>query len=221
VPATALAAADGPLAALLAVDRTGQMVQDRRVLASSFFQGLAVRVLGVAAGVWLMTGRLPDVRAERTSIRLQFGLPAAISFEAPTTRSTDEGDLFGWFAEAAFPGHLEPVAARLKAILPLGARMLWGNAAAALVHAGLSVEQAGAASGGRSVDRLVAALPHRLSAMGAVDLARVDDAGSAFWSRTNCCLWFLEDPAREVCNSCSLLPPDERRRRVAAAAAPA
>jgi len=221
VPATALAVAGGPVDILLAEDRTGQMVQDRRVLASSFFQGLAVRVLGTAAGVWLMTGRLPDASATNTSIRLQFGLPAAISFDAATTRGGDEGELFAWFAEAAFAHHLEPVAARLKSILPLGSRMLWGNAAAALVHAGLAVEQAGAAAGGRSIQQLVAALPHGLSGMGTVDLAIPSDPASPFWSRTNCCLWFLEDPARQVCNSCSLLPPDERRRRVAAATAPA
>lgn len=206
------------------------MVQDRRVLASSLFQGLAVRVLGTAAGLWLVTGRLPDASAGNTSIALQFGLPAAISFREPTfvgsggldvVPTGDEDASFQWFAERAFAGHLEPVAARLKSLLPLGSRMLWGNAAAALVNAGLSVSQSGATTGGRSIDRLLAAMPHDLARMGSVDVARAGDAASAFWSRTNCCLWFLEDPARDVCNSCSLLPPDERRRRVAASTPPA
>ena len=143
---------------MFAEDRAGQMVQDRRVLASSLFQGLAVRVLGTAAGLWLTTGRLPDVSAANTSVTMQFGLPAAISFREPTFAGPggldigDEAARFSWFAERAFVGHLEPVAARLKALLPLGSRMLWGNAAAALVNAGLSVEKAGAATR-RAVDR--------------------------------------------------------------------
>ena len=35
-----------------------------------------------------------------------------------------------------------------------------------------------------------------------------------FWARRTCCLWYLEDPERRLCDTCNLLPEEERRDRL-------
>ena len=238
IPCASLVAPDGVLADLLDEDRTQRWVQDLPVAASVFFQGQATRVLGVGVGLWLIAGTVPDVALDATAITLQFELPARLGFTrvaragllgapAVDVELVDDAAVLEWFVDRAFTHHLDPLADAITARVPIGRRLLWGNAAAALANAGHSVEAASPpeqrAQIAAATDRFVAAMPHDLAGLGhrftPTVGAGLGGGASSFWERDACCLWFREDPHGAVCDSCSLLTVDDRRARLTAAAA--
>lgn len=240
VPATAFLEPDGILGELLGPDRTGRFARDRRVAASSFFQGAALRVLGTGVGLWLLTGRFPDVSAARTAYALEVDLPARLALVAepapagppapPTTgplgvptggpavaRHLTDPDP-ARFSARAFAGHLDPLAGAVRGTVRIGEQTLWGNAAAAV--AGVVLDLVRTFPPADRLTRLAAArdlldaLPHGLGRLG--EWTDVGDGvrRDLFWVRRTCCLWYLEDPERRLCDTCNLLAPDERRARL-------
>jgi hypothetical protein len=251
LPATDLLAADGPLVRLLGPDRVRRFAIDRRVAASSFFQGAALRVLGTGIGLWLSTGRAPDVAAEATAYTLQVDLPAALGLVASehadgyAAPKPAEGlvvrvaERFEWFVERAFAGHLEPLARAVRRQVRIGERLLWGNAAAAVAAVVLDLERTASPDDRPALReearRLVSHLPQRLDSLGTwLDVPAPAVYGTVaaasgtvaagvrmrtFWVRRTCCLWYLEDPERRMCDTCNLLPSEERYARLARHAA--
>ena len=61
---------------------------------------------------------------------------------------------------------------------------------------------------------LLDALPHRLARHGEWTDVADGDRRDLFWVRRTCCLWYLEDPERRLCDTCNLLPEHERRERL-------
>jgi hypothetical protein len=57
-------------------------------------------------------------------------------------------------------------------------------------------------------------MPHELSGTGDWTDVEVGTHTETFWTRRTCCLWYLEDPGRSLCDTCNLLSPDERRLRL-------
>jgi hypothetical protein len=224
VPATAFHEPGGVLATLLGPERRGRFCHDRRVAASSFFQGAALRVLGTGVGLWLTIGRFPDVAAASTAYGLEVDLPARLALVGETapdgtgssrhlTSSQEE-----WFADRAFAAHLDPLAEAVRREVRIGEHTLWGNAAAAL--AGVVLDVVRSSPAGAQDRRLAAArhllegLPHRPTRYGDwTEIADGADRG-VFWTRRTCCLWYLEDPERRLCDTCNLLSEGERRDRL-------
>jgi hypothetical protein len=227
VSATAFHEPGGVLATLLGPERRGRLCHDRRVAASSFFQGAALRVLGTGVGLWLMIGRFPDVAAASTAYALEVDLPARLALvgeTAPGGRTGSSRHLTSsqqeWFADRAFAAHLDPLADAVRREVRIGEHTLWGNAAAAL--AGVVLDVVRSSPAGAQDRRLAAArqllegLPHRPARYGDwADIADGADHG-VFWTRRTCCLWYLEDPERRLCDTCNLLSERERRARLVA-----
>ena len=214
-----LTAAD-PLARLLGVDRTGRACRERAVAASSFFEGYAVRLVATSAAMWQLTGRVPDPSPASVEIAISFDLPMRIAF---TTGWLDDGpDVLDRFAERSVERHLDLLAERITALVPIGHRLLWSNVAAAVATACLAVE---ATAGDdderqrlrRAGEEFRLALPHDIAHLGGrLDLTTAT-GGRSVWERAACCLWYREDPSAAVCNSCPLLEPEDRHSRLAGA----
>jgi len=207
---------DQPLDALLGPDRSGRAVRDRAVAASVLFQGYAVRILGTVAAAWLLTGRAPDVSPATTAIAWHTEMPARLGFLG----AVQHGDDLAWVLERAFERHLDVLAERVSDAVAIGRRLLWGNAAAALMGACNAIEMSAPpterAPLSAAVDRLLRAMPHGLPALGERRVVPLPEGYGVYWARHTCCLWFREDPARALCDSCNLLADDERHRRCAA-----
>jgi ferric iron reductase protein FhuF len=100
-----------------------------------------------------------------------------------------------------FAGHLDPVAAALRARHRIGARLVWGDAAAAVASCLGAVAGADGAPDGIDA-RLVAAtaaLPHGVPALGTWTEPH------RRYRRQTCCLWWKTTASQgALCEDCSL-----------------
>lgn len=206
-----LAADPDALAAAVAASAAGRGSDDPQVLASLWWQAYAYRVAGTALACWLLSGVAPDTRAEATAVGVARSRPASVVYLAPGA------DDLPRLVERAFAGHLDRVAASLRARHALGRPLLWGNVAAACASAAGAVR---AAAGHRWRDRLdtfLAAAPHDLAGLGrwtfpddpspdpAPHGAGDPGADGPTYRRTSCCLWWKTSVAGgALCADCSL-----------------
>jgi hypothetical protein len=213
-----LLADGGRLAELLGPMRAGRFAADARVAASSFFQGYALRVLGTGVGTWLLFGRVPDLSIANTAITLEFDLPAQLGLR----RAHAVRDPLGHLVDEVVHVHLERAAGAVRRNVRVGRPLLMGNAGSAIAGVVRDVERAVPAHDRARVRRAAAELFDRLPEPigGAGQWVEIGDGGRAqrFWSRRNCCLWFLEDPDRRLCDACSLRSVEDRHERFAALA---
>ncbi len=201
---TTLAGDPETLAAAVAVSGDGRGSDDLGVLASLWWQGYAYRVAGTALACWLLTGRAPDVRADVTAVGVSRSRPSSVAFltggKAPT------GDLPG-FCDRLFAGHLDLVAASLRARHTVGTRLVWGDVAAACASAAGGVRHAVGDGWSDRVEAFAAAAPHDLASLGEWSCSPPDE-----WSyqRRTCCLWWKTSASGgALCSDCSL----HRRQR--------
>ena len=109
---------------------------------------------------------------------------------------------------------------KVRARLPVGRRLLWGNAAAATAGAFAALSAAELPSADRAAQMLQDArrlLQEPGSPIeGLADLFPVDHDGAVrlFVRRHTCCLRYRLPDAPRTCLSCRLLPEAERRRRI-------
>ncbi|MEU7136327.1 (2Fe-2S)-binding protein [Streptomyces sp. NPDC046261] len=107
---------------------------DRRVAASIAFQGIAGRLLSIALGSAVLTGRVPaladgDLRwhpARTAPDDLLLPAPAAL---AP---AVDPAARAAQISAVVLHGLLVPLHHATRAVTPVSARLLWGNAASSL-----------------------------------------------------------------------------------------
>lgn len=174
-----------------------------RIAVSVTQQGLAARLWSVALGAAALYGRLPDLD------------PRLLRWDADGSAPDDL-----WLSEVrALPGdtamirrvvhhgHLEPLAAALRARHPVAAGLLWGNAASALAGAARELDRWARANGRPEVGDRGRAL--------AVDLLDHPDLrdtgtlnGTAF-RRRSCCLYY-RIPGGGVCGDCCFARPPRR-----------
>lgn len=207
----------GPIECLFGPSGEWSSPDERLVAASLLFHGYAVRVLGTAVAMWLLTGAVPDVGSDNTAIAWQGALPARLGLRRARTGEDagfrgEEASL-RWLNERAFGSHLDPLAAALTEVVAIAPQVLWGNAAMAVVGAGHAVERSALPAErpriARAVVRILDAMPHHLAGL----IRRHGVAGHSFWVRTTCCLAYRTDPRAAVCNTCARLTADETLRR--------
>ncbi len=107
----------GPIECLFGPSGEWSSPDERLVAASLLFHGYAVRVLGTAVAMWLLTGAVPDVGSDNTAIAWQGALPARLGLRRARTGEDagfrgEEASLH-WLNERAFGSHLDPIATAL------------------------------------------------------------------------------------------------------------
>ena len=215
----ALAHDSDALAAAVGASGNGRGSDDPQVLASLWWQAYAYRVAGTALACWLLTGVAPDVRAESMAIGVARSRPSSVVYlVSPPTGTAQSSDLdrpaeLDHFVDRVFAGHLDLVAARLRARYPIGAQLVWGNVAAACASGVGAVHAAADPDWPERLRRFLAVAPHRLASLGDWSFPAT---GPAF-QRHTCCLWWKTSVAGgALCADCSLhrsgAVTDERRR---------
>ncbi|MGH9112525.1 MAG: IucA/IucC family C-terminal-domain containing protein [Acidimicrobiales bacterium] len=199
----ALAGDPETLAAAVVTSGEGRGSDDLGVLASLWWQGYAYRVAGTALACWLLTGRAPDVRADGMAVGVSRSRPSSVAFlpgaDAPTA------DL-PVFCDRLFAGHLDLVAASLRARHTVGAQLVWGNVAAACASAAGAVRHAVRDGWSQGVEAFAAAAPHDLASLGEWSCSAPGDAdGEWSYQRRTCCLWWKTAASGgALCSDCSL-----------------
>jgi ferric iron reductase protein FhuF len=197
LPCAELAQGPGAVAASVAASADARGSEEPAVLASLWWQGYAYRVAGTALASWLLTGTMPDVRAEAMAVGIARGRPSSVVY-LNGSAATDITS----FVDRLFAGHLDLVASALRARHPMGAQLVWGNVAAASASAAGAVRDAAGASWVDRVAAFTEAAPHGLAALG--DWSPTADGQWAFRRRT-CCLWWKTTASGgALCADCSL-----------------
>lgn len=162
--------------------------------------GLAARLWSVALGAAALYGRVPDLD------------PRLLRWDADASAPDDL-----WLTEVrALPaerigevvrdGHLLPLAAALRAQLPVSERLLWGNAGSALSGAVRQIDRWAAANGRTEVASRSRALAADLFAL--PGLAGTLDPVTH--RRRSCCLYYRL-PGGGLCGDCCFdRPPGAR-----------
>ncbi|OKJ02905.1 (2Fe-2S)-binding protein [Kitasatospora sp. CB01950] len=190
-PLRELSAPDGPLAGRVAEVARVLGTDEARVAASTAHLGLAARLWSVALGAAVATGRLPDLDGAR------FALPPQGPFDLwlPSGDGPDASP--GGLHALVMDGHLHPLAAAVRALTPLAAGLLAGNAASALVGA---ARQLAAVPPLRvpaaTLARELLAFPD-LAPAGAV----TPPGGPLAFRRASCCLYYRA-PSGGLCGDC-------------------
>jgi ferric iron reductase protein FhuF len=186
------------LAKVVRTSREGRGSDDPMVLASLWWQSYAYRTAGTTLAAWVVGGAAPDPAVEA-------GGGVGVSRARPSILllGPDAGDLddLATIVDRLFAGHLDRVARSLRARHPIGARLVWGNAAASVASclgAVACAEDAPADLGAR-IDAATAALPHGIGSLG----TWLDPHRS--YRRTTCCLWWKTSASKGAyCEDCSL-----------------
>jgi ferric iron reductase protein FhuF len=178
--------------------------EDPQVLASLWWQGYCYRLAGTTLAAWVVAGSAPDPSASAgAGVGVERGRPSSL---VVGTRAREVGSL-DRLLDHLFPSHLDPVADRLREVQPIGTRLVWGNADAAIASCLSAVATAPAAPSDLHdrVDEVVAALPEGIGRLGSWLAPRHHR-----YHRTTCCLWWKTSTAAGAyCDDCSLLDPSE------------
>ncbi|MFJ9776004.1 (2Fe-2S)-binding protein [Kitasatospora sp. NPDC101157] len=194
---------DAPLAARVRVVAQRLGTAELRVAASILHLGLAARFWSVGLGSAVLLGTVPTL--ERAWVRVPDQGPIDLWTPPEPARPASES-LVDQLHRAVLIGRLEPLAAAVRAAVPLSARLLHGNAASALAGT-LRVLDAHAAGPARE---LVAQLLDRPPLKGSGRLV-TGPRGAAF-RRTSCCLYYRTGPGAGLCGDCCFTRPPARRQ---------
>jgi ferric iron reductase protein FhuF len=195
--ATDLAADPVHLAGAVAETGAGRGSDDPQVLGSLWWQAYAYRVAGTTAACWVLGGAAPDPSADAgTAVGIARSRPSSVTYGPEAKAVPDLVQLIALL----FEGHLDPVAASLRARHALGEQLIWGDAAAGIASALAAVgTAAGAPPMRQRADELIDALPHGIGRLG-----QWDPEPWSFRRRT-CCLWWKTTVAGgKLCEDCSL-----------------
>jgi ferric iron reductase protein FhuF len=170
---------------------------DLQVVASLWWQGYSYRVAGVTLAAWVLTGTAPDPSAAvGTGVGVARGRPSSLLVGSD---AEDVGDL-DTLVDRLFPGHLDLLAASLRARHTIGERLLWGNTAASVASClGALAGADGAPDLADRIERATVALPHDLARLGTWTTPHTE------YHRSTCCLWWKTTVADgALCEDCSL-----------------
>ncbi|MEB3019834.1 ATP-binding cassette domain-containing protein [[Mycobacterium] crassicus] len=180
------------------VDNVGQRIgaADLRVAVSTFFLGFAARLWSIGLGALAEHGLLlkldPDqlwYAESNGTVRLHLPDPAAWHGPPDDKRMADLETLL---ADQILDRHLAPLAAAVRRLGPISAKLLRGNAASAALGAARAL---GTKPGWDLARRLCD--DERLT-----DTICFDDSGTDY-RRTTCCL-FYRTPGSGLCGDCAL-----------------
>ncbi len=179
------------LAGLVGRVRTRLGAGQWRVAASILFQGHAARLWSVSLGALLRGGLLPELDPDALLWRDQDGSVRLRLDPSEGWRGADLGNVLGC---SVIGEHLTPLLTAVHRLGPLSARLLWGNAASALLGAARVLDD-GPVGPARGVDdRLLNHGPLR-------GTLEVQPEGGH--RRRSCCL-FYRVPGGGLCGDCAL-----------------
>jgi hypothetical protein len=184
---------------------------EARVAASLAFQGLAGRLWSLALGPAVLTGYVPDLAPEGLwwhpgrSAPDELWLPDPVALPRAGDVADQVADQVG---VAVLHGHLVPLLRATRAVCPVSARLLWGNAGSALAGT-LSVLHGWCRAQGRpEAAARAAALARALFADPLLrDTGTTADGASVApaFVRRSCCLYYRV-PGGGLCGDCVLRP---------------
>jgi hypothetical protein len=159
-----------------------------RIAASIAHQGLAARLWSVALGCAVLYGRIPDLASHRLRWDPDASAPDDLWLEGVEPLPGDAVTV----ADVVLHGHLEPLAAALRAEYRLAGGLLWGNAGSALAGAARQLLGRRPDLSARTRDLTAGLLAHPLLT-GTLD-------GTTL-RRRSCCLYYRL-PEGGVCGDC-------------------
>ncbi|MGW1255475.1 (2Fe-2S)-binding protein [Streptomyces sp. NPDC002513] len=171
-----------------------------RVAASLVHQGLAARLWSVALGAAAVYGRVPDL--DPRLLRFDPDGSAPDDLWLGEVRGLSAGSLDAVVRE----GHLVPLTAALISRHRVSARLLWGNAGAALASSVRMIDRWARTGGRTDVAERARSLAAGLFAH--PDLARTIDFATG--RRRTCCLYYRL-PGGGLCGDCCFDRPPGRR----------
>ncbi|MET8628819.1 (2Fe-2S)-binding protein [Kitasatospora sp. NPDC004669] len=199
---------DAPLAARIRVVARRLGTAEPRVAASILHLGLAARFWSVGLGSAVLLGAVPTL--EHAWVRIPDQGPIDLwtpPGSEPEPVAVTTASLADRLHQAVLLGQLEPLAAAVRAAVPLSARLLLGNAASALAGT-LRVLDAHAPAAARE---LVAELLDQPPLAGSGTLL-TGPHGTAF-RRTSCCLYYRIGPGAGLCGDCCFTRPPAPGKR--------
>lgn len=168
--------------------------------ASTFFLGFAARLWSIGLGMVAGYRMLVDLPPEQLLFRETDG-QIALHLEHPVAQQRD--DFPAALTDLVLDAHLGPLAAALRRLGPISARLLQGNTASALLGAARVFDDGRATTSGWELARSLCTDP-RLS--GAVSFGDTD------YRRTSCCLYY-RTPHGGLCGDCALTRVAEKGTR--------
>ncbi|SQD99670.1 MULTISPECIES: (2Fe-2S)-binding protein [unclassified Parafrankia] len=188
---------------------------ERRVAASTLALGHAARLWSVALGCWATAGIVPDLPPPRLRVQPRLTAPVRLIVdETAGWRVESLADAVDLLREIVVEDHLRPYFTALRGETRLAPRLLWGNAASALVGSTRVLAASPLVTRTKDVPRMAAALLATPPLAGTTVHAVTSDGGLAVSSvvRRSCCL-FYRVPGGGTCGDCPLSPAAERTRR--------
>ncbi|MFJ8079369.1 (2Fe-2S)-binding protein [Streptomyces sp. NPDC096205] len=172
-----------------------------RIAASVAHLGLAARLWSIALGCAVRYGRLPDLDPRLLHWDPDASAPDELWLaELRPGPPADAAAL----ADAVLLGHLEPLAAALRAEHRLAPGLLRGNAASALAGAAREVDRWARAEGSPATGERARALAAEL--LGHPLLAGTGTLTGTSFRRRSCCLYYRL-PGGGVCGDCCFTTP--------------
>ncbi|MFF4861014.1 (2Fe-2S)-binding protein [Streptomyces sp. NPDC001231] len=184
-----------PLAVRVRRVADGIGAPEARVAASVAHQALAARLWSAALGCAVLYGRLPDLDARLIRWDPAGSAPDDLWLTEVRARPADPDTV----ADAVLHGHLEPLAAALRARYRLAPGLLRGNAASALAAAARLLESRARDSGRTAAGHHARELAARLLAHPLLHGAGTG-TGTGF-RRRSCCLYYRV-PGGGLCGDC-------------------
>ncbi|MFE2727035.1 (2Fe-2S)-binding protein [Kitasatospora sp. NPDC059327] len=199
---------DAPLAERVRVVARRLGTAELRVAASILHLGLAARFCSVGLGSAVLLGTVPTLDPDRARVRVPEQGPIELWTPYEPHEPTEAYEPHEPHEHPAdrlhqvlVQGQLAPLAAAVRAAVPLAGRLLDGNAASALAGALRMVEPHAAPGRARA---LVAELLRR------PPLAGTGALRTAGFRRTSCCLYYRVGPGAGVCGDCCFDSPPRR-----------
>jgi len=179
------------LARLVERVRTRLGTGQARVAASILFQGHAARLWSVSLGALLRGGLLPELDPNALLWRDQGG---SVRLHLDRTEGWRGEDLENALGCSVIDEHLTPLLTAVHQLAPLSGRLLWGNAASALLGAVRVLDDAQLGPARGVAERLLNYGPLR-------GTLEVQPEGG--YRRRSCCL-FYRVPGGALCGDCAL-----------------
>lgn len=179
-----------------------------RIAASIAQQGLAARLWSAALGCAVLYGRVPDLDARLLRWDADGSAPDDLWLTEVHALPGDAGTL----AAVVLEGHLDPLAAALRARHRLAPGLLRGNAASALAGAARQLSGWARANGRTEVAARTRALTTELLAHPL--LAGTGTLNGTAFRRRSCCLYYRV-PGGGVCGDCCFTRPPRSSPRAA------
>ncbi|MEX2982763.1 (2Fe-2S)-binding protein [Streptomyces sp. C36] len=184
---------------------------DRRVAASIAFQGIAGRLLSIGLGSAVLLGEVPDLTAGG-GLRWHPARTAPDDLWLPAAATAPPATPAAQLADGVLHGLLVPLHRATRAVTPVSARLLWGNAGSSLAGS-LRVLYSWCHERGRpqDADRALALARALFEDPLLRDTGTLAAGpGGVSFERGTCCLYYRV-PGGGLCGDCVLRHPPRSR----------